>query len=166
MNGNAALSPGDNDVLATVRERPSSGSLPGPAAAIAGDGVRLHGFDVFDTLITRCWWRPEDVFLEVGERLRGMGLMREAPQEWAARRVTAEAALRRVPGTEEVDLQGIYAALAADLGWTEAETQKAAQTELACEEDAVRPIAENVRRLARLRSDTPGSPPTRPSMSR
>ena len=153
MNGDAALSPRDSHVLANAHEGLSPGGLAVPVPATTGDGVRLHGFDVFDTLITRCWWRPEDVFLELGERLRGMGFVREAPQDWAARRVAAEAALRRVPGTEEVDLQGIYAALAPDMGWTEAEARKAAQAELACEEDAVRPIAENVRRLARLQSE-------------
>jgi len=133
------------------------GRSPAPhgAASRARDpkGVHLHSFDVFDTLITRCWWRPEDLFLELGERLRGTGLVREAPEAWAARRVAAEAALRQVPGTEEVDLRGIYAALARELGWTEEEAREAARAELACEEDAIRPIAENVRRLAQLQGE-------------
>jgi FMN phosphatase YigB (HAD superfamily) len=116
-------------------------------------GIHLHGFDAFDTLVTRCWWRPEDVFLEAGERLRGMGLVRESAEAWAARRAAAEAALRRVPGTEEVDLKGIYAALAADLGWSAAEKEAAAEIELSCEEAAIRPIAENIGRLARLQAE-------------
>lgn len=122
-------------------------------ASAAAEPVRLHGFDVFDTLITRCWWRPEDLFLELGERLRDAGLLREAPEAWAARRVAAEAALRSVPGTEEVDLRGIHAAIARDIGWTGTEARAAELAELACEEDAVRPIAENVRKLARLQRD-------------
>lgn len=134
-------------------ERPLGRHDAAPTAARAADDVRLHGFDVFDTLITRCWWRPEDVFLEVGERLRALGLVRGTPEDWAARRVAAEAALRRVPGTEEVDLRGIYAALAAELGWSEADARAAMEAELACEEAAVRPVAENVGRLAGLQKE-------------
>lgn len=151
MSCETVPSTADSDAPATA---PGGRPLARHGAPAGGaEGVSLHGFDVFDTLLTRCWWRPEDLFLELGERLRGMGLVREAPEAWAARRVAAEAALRRVPGTEEVDLRGIYAALAPDMGWTEAETQEAMLAELACEEDAVRPIAANVQRLARLQRE-------------
>lgn len=132
---------------------PAGGRGAAPMAAPAALDARVHGFDVFDTLVTRCWWRPEDVFLEVGERLRALGLARGTAEDWAARRVEAEAALRRVPGTEEVDLRGIFAALAAELGWSEADARAAMEVELACEEAAVRPIAENVGRLVALQEE-------------
>jgi predicted HAD superfamily hydrolase len=118
----------------------------------ASSEAALHSFDVFDTLVTRCWWCPEDLFLHLGVRLREAGLLHEAPEAWAARRIAAEAALRRVPGIEEVDLAGIYAALAPALNWTEAEAHAAALIEIACEEEAVRPIASNAMRLAQLQA--------------
>jgi FMN phosphatase YigB (HAD superfamily) len=102
----------------------------------------LQGFDVFDTLITRCWWRPEDLFLRVGECLAEAGLTAEPPEAFAARRVAAEAALRAMPGVEEVTIAEIYAALAPD------NAAAAAAIEQAVELEAIRPIAANAARLA------------------
>jgi FMN phosphatase YigB (HAD superfamily) len=127
------------------RLRPAPAAPPGPRL--------LHSFDVFDTLVTRCVWRPEDLFLLVGHRLRGAGLLRGTPEDFARLRREAEAALRRAPGTEEVQLSAIHAALAAPCGWTAAEARCAAALELAAEETAIRPVAANAARLARLRDD-------------
>jgi FMN phosphatase YigB (HAD superfamily) len=113
----------------------------------------LHSFDVFDTLITRCLWRPEDLFLLLGHRLRRAGLLRGGPEEFARLRAQAEAALRRAPGTEEVQLAAIHAALAAPCGWTAEEARRAAAHELATEESTIRPVAANAARLARLLED-------------
>jgi FMN phosphatase YigB (HAD superfamily) len=113
----------------------------------------LHSFDVFDTLITRCLWRPEDLFLLLGHRLGRAGLLRGTPEEFARLRRQAEARLRREPGTEEVQLAAIHSALAASCGWTPGEARRAAALELATEEAAIRPVAANAARLARLRDD-------------
>jgi FMN phosphatase YigB (HAD superfamily) len=113
----------------------------------------LHSFDVFDTLITRCLWRPEDLFLLLAHRLRHAGLLRCAPEQFARLRRQAEATLRRAPGTEEVQIAAIHAALAAPCGWTQAEARRAVALELAVEEAAIRPVAANATRLARLRED-------------
>jgi FMN phosphatase YigB (HAD superfamily) len=105
---------------------------------------------VFDTLITRCLWRPEDGFVLLGHRLRRAGLFRRTPEEFARLRIDAEATLRRVPGTEEVQLAAIHAALAAPCGWNGADAQAAAALELATEEATIRPVAANAAILARL----------------
>jgi FMN phosphatase YigB (HAD superfamily) len=110
-------------------------------------------FDVFDTLITRCWWRPEDLFLRLGVRLAEAGLTRARPEEFAARRVAAEAALRNRPGVEEVTLAEIHAALGAALHWDATTVAAAAVLELETEEEAARPVAANALRLARLQAE-------------
>ncbi|WP_270936306.1 HAD family hydrolase, partial [Falsiroseomonas oryzae] len=114
------------------------------------DDIALHSFDVFDTLLTRCWWRPEDLFLRLGARLAEAGLLRAAPADFAARRIAAEAGLRARPGVEEVTLAEIHAELAGSFGWTAEQTAVAAALELDAEEEAIRPIAANARLLAGL----------------
>ncbi|HEV7266599.1 MAG TPA: hypothetical protein VGN83_16990 [Falsiroseomonas sp.] len=110
----------------------------------------LFSFDVFDTLITRCWWRPEDVFLRLGERLGAAGLVSVTPEAFAERRTAVEAALRARPGIVEVTLAEIHAALGTELGWTASTTEAAMAIELETEEEAARPIGSNAARLARL----------------
>jgi hypothetical protein len=52
--------------------------------------ARAHSFDVFDTLITRCWWRPEDLFLHAGAEVARLGLTQRRrrpgpPVAWPSR---------------------------------------------------------------------------------
>lgn len=122
---------------------------PKPVAAPAAPR-RLHSFDVFDTLITRCLWRPEDLFHLLAHRLRRAGLLRCAPEDFARLRAQAEATLRRAPGTEEVRLAAIHDALAAPCGWRPAEAREAAALELATEAAVIRPVAANAARLGQL----------------
>lgn len=110
----------------------------------------LHSFDVFDTLITRCLWRPEDLFLLLGARLAEAGLIRPEAAEFARARAAAEATLRARPGVEEVTLLAIHRALAPRFGWNEAAAAIAAAIEVATEEDAIRPITQNAAKLAQL----------------
>ncbi|NGM24141.1 hypothetical protein G3576_29380 [Roseomonas stagni] len=121
-------------------------------AAVPVSPTTLHSFDVFDTLVTRTTWRPEDVFLLLGSRLHAAGLLRTKPELFAAHRMAAEAALRAAPGTEEVDLHAIHAALAATHGWGMAEIQRAMELEVEVETLCIRPIAANVARLAALQA--------------
>jgi predicted HAD superfamily hydrolase len=114
---------------------------------------RLHAFDVFDTLITRCVWRPEDLFLLLGLRLAEAGLIPADAAAFAQARAAAEATLRARPGVEEVTLDAIHRALAPAFGWTEAAAEMAAAIEVATEQAAIRPIAANATRLARLQQD-------------
>lgn len=111
---------------------------------------RLHAFDVFDTLITRCVWRPEDLFLLLGLRLAEAGLIPAEAKAFAQARAAAEAALRARPGVEEVTLDAIHRALAPAFGWTEAAAEMAAAIEVATEQATIRPIVANATRLAQL----------------
>lgn len=121
-------------------------------AAPSTSDATLHSFDVFDTLVTRITWQPEDVFLLLGERLRVAGLLRSTPKEFAEHRIFAESALRAVFGVEEVALHEIYAELAAKHGWETAETERAVALEVEEEASCIRPIASNVMRLVALQA--------------
>ncbi|WP_372623900.1 hypothetical protein [Falsiroseomonas sp.] len=128
-------------------------AAPSVARKASRPPAALFSFDVFDTLITRCWWRPEDLFLRLGERLAKASLLSATPEHFAERRAAVEAGLRARPGIEEVTLAEIHAALGAELGWSATETGAAIALELETEEEAARPIASNAARLAQLQRD-------------
>lgn len=125
------------------------GEAPSPRLQAAGT-PEVHSFDAFDTLITRCLWRPEDLFLLLGTRLAAEGLATPPPEAFARRRIATEARLRH--GVEEVELAAIHAALGAELGWTPEQARAAAAIEAALEHAAIRPIAPTVAALARLQA--------------
>lgn len=104
----------------------------------------LYTFDVFDTLLTRVWLRPTDVFLHM-ERLQA-----GAYADWSERRRAAESRVRSTCPDGEVTLEQIYEELARDLGWSAQEAQQALLLELHCESLASRPIAPLVDRFNRL----------------
>jgi FMN phosphatase YigB (HAD superfamily) len=107
---------------------------------------------VFDTLITRTTWRPEDLFLILGQRLQTAGLLRGSAEDLAQARISAEAALRAEPGVEEVRLGEIHRALAKLFGWDERQTATAAALEVEVEEAAIRPVAAMVAQLGRIQA--------------
>lgn len=132
-----------------MREAARRRRAPAPSPPFAAPAV--HSFDAFDTLITRCLWRPEDLFTLLGARLAERGLTRLSPEAFAARRIAAEARLRQ--DAEEVELAAIHAALGAELGWTATDTRDAAALEAAIEQAAIRPIAPAAAALAALRAE-------------
>lgn len=141
--------------MATLQARALLADAVVPRVARGGRGTwampQAHSFDVFDTLISRCWWRPEDLFLRLGERLLHARLPLPDAASFATRRVAAEACLRAQPGVEEVTLGDIHAALSEELGWDAKQRDAAIALELATEEEAIRPVAANLSRLTRLR---------------
>jgi len=108
----------------------------------------LFTFDVFDTLLTRIWLRPIDVFLHM-ERLQG-----GAPADFSARRRAAETRVRNRVADGEATLELIYDELALDLGWSSEQRQRVLSLELRCELLASRPITPMVDRINRLMGAT------------
>jgi HAD superfamily hydrolase (TIGR01549 family) len=106
-------------------------------------------FDVFDTLITRRWLRPPDLFIEVGCRLIECGLFSGRAENWATIRVQIEAELRAAPA-EEVSLDEIYQCLGERMSWSQEQLARAQELEICCELEAIRPIAVNVACYNRL----------------
>jgi FMN phosphatase YigB (HAD superfamily) len=73
------------------------------AAAMTAE---IASFDLFDTLVQRAVWRPDDVFT-----LLAANLPDQVSAWFATERSRAEAAVRRASGTTEITLAAIYAEL-------------------------------------------------------
>ena len=135
---------------------PTAGDAPLPQMV-------LYTFDAFDTLITRIWLRPADVFLHVGVALGNS--LRISASEWCVRRKAAERRVRERNPQSEVTIQQIYSELAGELGWDAGQLQAALQTELECEQRALRAIKPMAERfLSLLRHGDGGSDLNRPAI--
>jgi FMN phosphatase YigB (HAD superfamily) len=105
-------------------------------------------FDVFDTAITRIWFRPEDLFAAVERELSHAGLYRGGSGPWAETRIRAERDLRRALNSthsavsEEISLTAIHDHLATLLSLSPEVRHAAIRLELSLERAASRPIAE------------------------
>ena len=114
-------------------------------------GGQLRSFDVFDTLITRLWALPQDLFIALGEQARQGGWVTLEAGEFARQRADAESAARRsVPGAE-VNLEEIYAELGRRHAWPPPTLQRLMSKELELELDCSRPIPSGVRKLTQAR---------------
>lgn len=97
------------------------------------DAVTIQSFDVFDTLLTRNFAAPRDLYVELGLRLRDLGLVDGDAMGFAALRRDTEHALRK--GNQgETKLEDIHAALATKLGWTPEKARRSLEEEIATEE--------------------------------
>ena len=74
--------------------------------------IHLESFDVFDTLLTRAVGAPTSVFVLLGRLLCERLIVAISPQDFARKRVEAEAKARRKSGRGEVSLETIYRELA------------------------------------------------------
>ena len=111
----------------------------------------LRSFDVFDTVITRLWALPQDLFMALGERAQQAGWFTLEPSVFALQRVDAEsAARRRVPGAE-VGLDEIYAELGHRYGWSEQLLQRLTAAELELELACSQQVPVAAARLAKNR---------------
>jgi hypothetical protein len=68
---------------------------------------KIYSFDVFDTVLTRIWAKPKDLFWKVGHQLQQENLISIAAQDWRNLRIEAEKNARQTSATDEVTLQQI-----------------------------------------------------------
>ena len=111
----------------------------------------LHSFDVFDTVLTRTFAAPCDLFAAMGEDAQRRGLVKLAPREFALKRMAAESAARQTAPAHEPGLGDVYAVLARDLGLSPTETQRLLELELETEEAALQPVPGMPERVAEAR---------------
>jgi FMN phosphatase YigB (HAD superfamily) len=112
----------------------------------------LCSFDVFDTALTRTVCDPHAVFLLVGQAAVRPDCTRLSAVDFKRARIQAEAEARlRKPGGE-VTLQDISDGLAAQIGLTKEAAAALRDTELALEEDLLRPVRPVAARIAEVRS--------------
>jgi predicted HAD superfamily hydrolase len=100
----------------------------------------FHSFDIFDTVLTRTFAVPRDLFAALGEEARRRGLLKVAPEEFGRKRLTAETAARQTAPAHDPVLKEIYAVLAQDLALSPAETERLLELELEMEEAALQPV--------------------------
>jgi FMN phosphatase YigB (HAD superfamily) len=102
--------------------------------------IGTASFDIFDTLVTRTFARPEDLFMEVGSKLVAAGEIVVSAEEFALMRGRAEASAREGTIANEVSLRGIYLELSSRLGWGYKLLERAEAIELDVEADSLRVI--------------------------
>jgi len=102
--------------------------------------MKVASFDVFDTVLTRAVGKPTSVFLLLGRRLGGMGLIRCTPEAFARQRAEAERRSRRRAAGMETTFDRLYAELAASLGLTLEQRDRVMAEELRLERELLRVV--------------------------
>ena len=111
----------------------------------------LHSFDIFDTVLTRTFAVPCDLFVALGEAAGRRGWLGVAAEEFARKRIEAENAARQTARAQEPGLSEVYAELARELGLPAAEIGRLQELELEMEEAALQPVPGMLERLAAAR---------------
>lgn len=111
---------------------------------------KIYSFDVFDTVLTRIWAKPKDLFWKVGHQLQEENLISIAAQDWRNLRIEAEKNARQTSATDEVTLQQIYDCLAPSLNWSLDDVEKAKQQEIEVELSSLRPVPATQRKIEAL----------------
>jgi predicted HAD superfamily hydrolase len=112
-------------------------------------------FDVFDTLLTRVWAEPRDLFVSLGETLSAAGSSKRDADDFANERREAEARARSKAPSREITIDAIYSELGKRMHWTQSQCHAARATEIKLETEGIRvvPGAREQVDEARSRSD-------------
>jgi FMN phosphatase YigB (HAD superfamily) len=97
-------------------------------------------FDVFDTVLVRTWWNPEDIFRATAIELTRQGAWIGSERDWCRLRREAEREARAACRFDEVTLDEIYAQVQARTGWTSQQAQFAKDAELRHERTCLRGV--------------------------
>ena len=111
-------------------------------------------YDVFDTIVTRTFAHPRDLFVHLGVLLHERGLSKLDPLAFGRARWESELAARRLSPCTEVLLDDIYRVLASRLRWSAAQADEAKSLELVTEERHLRGVPLIRARLATDRART------------
>ncbi len=111
----------------------------------------LRSFDIFDTVLTRAFAAPGDLFVALGEEGGRQGLIQVEAREFALKRMAAETAARQTAPAREPGVRDIYAFLAKDLGLAPAQSDRLLDLELELEAAALQPVPGMRERVAAAR---------------
>lgn len=104
--------------------------------------IRLLSVDLFDTLVTRTFARPTDLFFALEKQLNQE---EEKYSHFAKARIESEFQLRKEKAfKQEVTLEEIYARLQSNMMFSPKQTQQAQKRELHMEEQCIIPIKQTV----------------------
>jgi predicted HAD superfamily hydrolase len=106
--------------------------------------VTIYSYDVFDTLVTRPFMRPVDVFVAVGNALFSRGYVEVDPRQYCSDRIKAEQRARAVSHPRDECCWGDIFLHFPELSYWGVPTDEAMEAELDAERRYCSPIAENV----------------------
>ncbi len=115
-----------------------------PLELPALDAQTVLSSDLFDTLITRTFLHPTELFAIAAAELRDCGLWPGGGGQWREKRAAVERELRMRKRGAEVTLSEIYQVIAADLGWTAEQADAAVAIEAAIEFRLTSPVRRNI----------------------
>ena len=110
-------------------------------------------FDVFDTVVTRAFAHPRDLFVHLGTILQELGVSALAPLDFARARWAAELAAHQQSLHKATSLDEIYRRLAMRIGWTETSATAARTIELELEARFLRAVPLLAESLAAARAE-------------
>lgn len=114
---------------------------------------KIYSFDVFDTLLTRCYTQPTDLFYAIGTELQKTGLIKTGIEEWANARIDAERNARKECQYEEITLNEIYDFLYEDANVDKATKRKMMEIEIRKEIESLSCINHQVKQVKKLRDE-------------
>lgn len=114
---------------------------------------KIYSFDVFDTLITRCYFEPADLFHAVGNDLIKRNLISINATDWMEIRINAETEVRRLSPLEEITLSEVYQYIGQKLNLNDEDTKVMEQVEIDKELSNLRAVLPHVKEIERLREE-------------
>ncbi len=104
--------------------------------------MRIRSLDVFDTVLTRSYAVPSDLFVDLGAQLAAAGVFNGAAAQFAQARWESEEAARRGEPSGEIVLDEIYAVLRERLGWSPERAADCRERELRLEAQSLLGVPE------------------------
>jgi predicted HAD superfamily hydrolase len=102
--------------------------------------LKISSFDVFDTVLTRCFAAPQDLFDSLGMNLLQKGLIFCSSTQFRISRVDAEQKARRFVRGKEVTLNDIYCKLRNLFAWSDEQVILAMRIEIELEKKSLRAV--------------------------
>jgi predicted HAD superfamily hydrolase len=115
--------------------------------------MQVYSFDVFDTVLTRIFARPEDVFRFVQKTVQTREQLPEVLRwDFVSARIWTEFKCRRLNTFDDIPLCKIYELLGCDFGLSNSDLLWLMEQELQVEQKSIVPIKAMVNRINQLRS--------------
>ncbi len=115
--------------------------------------MRIRSFDVFDTVLTRSYAVPSDLFVDLGEQLVDAGVFNGTAGQFAQVRWESEEAARRTEPSGEIVLDEIYAVMRERLGWRQEQVAASKARELQLEAQSLLGVPEATAMIAEARHE-------------
>lgn len=114
---------------------------------------KVFSFDVFDTLITRCYAEPVHLFESLGRELVRKKITSITPDKWTQIRISAETEARQNSEHEEITLSEIYQQVCHKMNLPESFREQMEQLEIEKELTSLTCIVPHAMRVNSLRAE-------------